>query len=568
MRGFSLLACLLWLLSALPVAAQPKATTQFPMGALGFFRINVAELVASPLASQYMAIFKAADRESVDSFLKKLPIDPANAVVLTGIVWQPRPRSEPSAVLIADFSEPVDLNRIARAIGTKPPVKTPGGEMTTGGDVAILAQSSTSLVLGSRSVVVEYPALPKEGRKVWTEALKIAEKDILSAWLATDLRALPLDAEASMRRSVWPFLQSLSGSELVGLSLRIEEKSMVATATTLYKDGAAANASLENWKLQTELIRGFTKSYSGIASLVPLAAAVLDSQTLKQMIGVDNPGEAMEFLKSPAATMVFAYLAGWLAEQDEYLEKLQFQARGNTVSLSAKMSPAHVQSGLAVSAVMVGMMVPAVQKVRDAADRMTSQNNLKQIGLALHSYHDAMGAFPPAVVRDKNGKALYSWRVLILPYLEQDVIYKNWKKDEPWDSPHNKPLSDVVLKVYTLPGNPGGASNHTPYRVFVGKGAGFEERKGQPTKGIRLADITDGTTNTIAVVEATETVPWAKPEELDFVPGKALPPLGPPWRDGFNAMLFDGSVRYIPKTIKPQLLQALITRNGGEIVND
>ena len=567
MRVFSLLACLLWLLTALPVSAQPKATTQFPKGALGFFRINVAELVASPLASQYMAIFKAADRDVVDSFLKKLPIDPANAVVLTGIVWQPRPRSEPSAVLIADFSEPVDLNRIARAIGTKPPVKTPGGEMTTGSDVAILAQSSTSLVLGSRSVVVGYPALPKEGRKVWTEALKIAEKDILSAWLATDLRALPLDVEASMRRSVWPFLQSLSGSELIGLSLRMEEKSLLATATTLYKDGAAANASLEYWKLQTELMRGFTKGGAGIASLAPLAAAAIDTPSVRQLFGLDSP-EAMDVLKSPAATMGFAYLTGWLVEQDEFLEKLQFQAKGNAVALSAKLSPVHVQSGLAVSAVLGGMMVPAIQKVRDAADRMTSQNNLKQIGLALHNYHDAMGAFPPAVVRDKNGKALYSWRVLILPYLEQDVIYKNWKKDEPWDSPHNKPLSDVVLKVYTLPGNPDGVSNRTPYRVFIGKGTGFEELKRQPSKGIRISDITDGTSNTIAVVEATETVPWAKPEELDFVAGKALPPLGPPWRDEFNALLFDATVRFIPKTIKPQSLQAMITRNGGEIVND
>jgi hypothetical protein len=564
MRTFSLIASLISLVFSWPVAAQTPESP-FPKGTVGFFRVNATELAASPLTAQYMAIFKAADRDLVDSFLKKLPIDPANAIALTGIAWQPKPRLEPVAVLIAEFSEPVDLKRVGQALGTQPPMKTAKGQMLMGSGFAILAQTSKSLVLGNPNIVAAYPALPRDGRKVLTEALAMSEKTTFSAWLTTELAVLPLEAEANARRSVWPFLQSLTASELIGISLRMEEKSMVATATTLYKDGAAANNSLEYWKLQTELMRGFTKGGAGIASLAPLAAAAIDTPSVRQLFGVDSP-EAMDVFKSPAATLTYAYLAGWLAEQDEFLEKLQFQSKANAVALSAKLSPAHVQSGLAVSAVLGGMMVPAIQKVRDAADRMTSQNNLKQIGLALHNYHSAMGTLPPAVVRDKNGKALYSWRVLILPYLEQDVIYKNWKKDEPWDSPHNKPLSDVVLKVYTLPGNLDGVSNRTPYRVFIGKGAGFEELKGQPSKGIRLADITDGTSNTIAVVEATETVPWAKPEELDFVAGKALPPLGSPWRDGFSATFFDGSVRYILKTIKPQSLQAMITRNGEETI--
>ena len=170
------------------------------------------------------------------------------------------------------------------------------------------------------------------------------------------------------------------------------------------------------------------------------------------------------------------------------------------------------------------------------------------------------------MVRDKAGKPLYSWRVLILPYIEQDNIYKKWKRDEPWDSPNNKPLSEQVVKVFSAPGSPDENSNKTHYRVFVGKGAGFEESKAQPGKGMRFADITDGTSNTIAVVEATESVPWAKPDELDFVPGRPLPPLGLPGKDGFNALYFDGSVRFIRKAVAPQTLQALITRNGGEVV--
>ena len=87
---------------------------------------------------------------------------------------------------------------------------------------------------------------------------------------------------------------------------------------------------------------------------------------------------------------------------------------------------------------------------------------------------------------------------------------------------------------------------------------------GQQPKGPRFADITDGSSNTISVVEATQSVPWAKPEELEFIPGKPLPALGLPGKDGFNAALFDGTVRFIRKTIDPRNLQALITRNGGE----
>src|SRR5262249_21734482 len=84
-------------------------------------------------------------------------------------------------------------------------------------------------------------------------------------------------------------------------------------------------------------------------------------------------------------------------------------------------------------------LITAVAQVRVATRRMQSTNNLKQIALAMHSYHDTMGRFPPAIVRDKEGKPLYSWRVLLLPYLEQQNLYNQFKLDEPWDSEHNRP---------------------------------------------------------------------------------------------------------------------------------
>jgi hypothetical protein len=202
-------------------------------------------------------------------------------------------------------------------------------------------------------------------------------------------------------------------------------------------------------------------------------------------------------------------------------------------------------------------LIEAVQKVRDSARRMQSQNNLKQIALALHNYHDVNGAFPPAAVYDKNGKALYSWRVLILPYIEQDNLFKEFHLDEPWDSEHNKKLLAQMPPVYRA--DEADAKKHlTRYLGFSGKDALFDGAKGR-----RFADITDGTSNTLMVVEAAKGVPWSKPEDVPFGAGKLLPLVVNPKKGGFNAALCDGSVRFFPKTIKEEVMRLLVQINDG-----
>jgi hypothetical protein len=206
------------------------------------------------------------------------------------------------------------------------------------------------------------------------------------------------------------------------------------------------------------------------------------------------------------------------------------------------------------------LLVPAVWKVREAAARVQSQNNLKMMALSFHNHQDQMGRMPPAAIRSPDGRPLLSWRVAILPYLEQEALYRQFRLDEPWDSPHNKRLLSQMPRVYALPGDDP-ATGMTHYRVFVGPRTPFEDPRGP-----KITDFTDGTANTFLIVEAADAVPWTKPDELTYTPGGPLPRLGGRPSAGFNAALADGSVYFVPDDLPPSSIEALITARGGEAV--
>src|SRR4249919_3311122 len=106
---------------------------------------------------------------------------------------------------------------------------------------------------------------------------------------------------------------------------------------------------------------------------------------------------------------------------------------------------------IAIIAVLIALLLPAVQAAREAARRAQCVNNLKQIGLAMHNYHDVKNGLPPSAIVDKQGKPLLSWRVAILPYIEQQPLYDKFKLDEPWDSPNNKDLIQYMPSIYMCP---------------------------------------------------------------------------------------------------------------------
>lgn len=205
--------------------------------------------------------------------------------------------------------------------------------------------------------------------------------------------------------------------------------------------------------------------------------------------------------------------------------------------------------------------------VAGSASRMQSQNNLKQIGLALHNYHDVNGAFPPAYVTDENGKPLYSWRVLILPYVEEDVLYRQFNLKEPWDSPTNLALSQRMPRVFQSPMHTGSPES-TDYAAFVGPEAIFD-----PKQGAKLTNIMDGTSNTILVTEVkNSTFNWAAPQDIEFAKSSfvingAANDIGSNNATGCNVLMGDGSVRFLKTQTPAGTVRSMVTKAGGEIVN-
>lgn len=214
--------------------------------------------------------------------------------------------------------------------------------------------------------------------------------------------------------------------------------------------------------------------------------------------------------------------------------------------------------------VITTALLPAVTGAREAAQRAQSMNNLKQIGLALHNYHDTHGHFPAPVMMGPDGKTPHSWRVAILPFVEEADMFNQYRFDEPWDSEHNKKVTEKIPPVFRHPMDKKDSTNASFFALV-----GTNTLMGDNKRNTRMADITDGTSNTLMIVEAKRDIPWSKPEDIAYPDDrtKALPELGGFFKQGFLAGFGDGSVRMIFKSIDKTTLQNLIERNDGNVIN-
>lgn len=239
-----------------------------------------------------------------------------------------------------------------------------------------------------------------------------------------------------------------------------------------------------------------------------------------------------------------------------------------------------------VVVIAVGLLVAGVRYGRDAIDRVqegrmrtASMRNLERIATAIRNYAADHGSFPPAMTQDASGRPLHSWRVLILPYLDEEKLYRRFDLDVPWDSPENETAAMAKMpNVFRHPGIGRGQSrlgtvgiDVSSYYVVRGPDTMFP-----PAGTRRVADATDGGDKTLLVVEGTPTAAtsWAQPIDLEFdslqgaVNAGGEIAAGGLTEGGVAVATVDGEGRFVRERHSHRTFRALVTPDGGEPLVD
>jgi len=224
-------------------------------------------------------------------------------------------------------------------------------------------------------------------------------------------------------------------------------------------------------------------------------------------------------------------------------------------------------TGLVV-VILILLLLPAVNAVREAARRNQCGNNLRQIGIAMRSYEDRYRSLPPAYIADANGTPMHSWRVLILPFLEHQALYDEYDFSQPWDSPKNLAVAAQMPEVYRCPSTGFLASDETSYMVVAGPGMAFDG-----SRGMRQREFADGITNTILVVESADHVTWTQPVDLEarqmmFQVNGGPGEIGSDHGGGVAMVVFaDGHLNALSEDTPPEAVRAMCTRAGKERID-
>lgn len=534
------------------VTAQPAADADLalvPADAVGFVHVRAGDIWKNEMFAGFRQTFEKSGPKALAAldaqFVPKIStFDRATGFLLLD------ERQHPIPFIVLRFTAPFNATDVVKAYMPDAEKTNHGGKTIYHGerlDLDLYFPDDRHIMVAPAGVMTTYlrHESPQTGPMSYGLKLAASGKPVVASLNVAALPIPPRDLK-ELPAPVLPLLKA----EHVTLSLDLAVAARLDVVAG-YRNAADAEAA--------------EKAVLALAAYARKELASLKGDMEKSLFEPRTKGHRPLEQLPEAVFNVFAL--GAINHADELLANPGALIKRVDSDLTASVTlPKELVVGVSsVAAVGTALLLPAVQKVRGAAARMQSMNNLKQIALAIHNYEATYGHLPRDIT-DKDGRPILSWRVAILPYVEQNALYQKFKLDEPWDSKHNKPYSDVAIKLFMSPqADPPTPPGMTQYKVFSGPGTIFE-----PGKKITFTDITDGTSNTILVVEAGDSVPWAKPADIPFDPKKAPPKLALPGvADFVNVAMGDGSVRVMKMTgIPEKTLKALITRDGGEVIED
>lgn len=510
-----------------PLAAQPPKN---PAIDTAFITTDmVAAFVAFPKRALNAPELELLPTEMLSAGgLMELGFDPLELEQVLAVVGVPDPAPKFGAVL--RFAKPIDKDKVfAKPLAKNQPA-TSGGKAyrkaSSSQDLSLYVADDRTVLLGDDATLVRMMAAPRgdsplirllKGADTSSDVLFMASVDGFRDWLIKEIAKDPPELPP----------------ELADLK-RVPELLSTVEARFNLRSGLKNELTLKGRD---------EKSAVELAKIVDSSLEFGRKQFLANM--QTAPGDPND-----PVNMAMARYGKRLTEH--YLTAFRPTRQGDRLTLSATSD-----LGAAQIAVMAGLLLPAVQSARSAAQRAQATNELKQIALGMINFHDLHRKFPSRAIVDKQGKPLLSWRVQILPYLDQQALYDKFKLDEPWNSPHNRELIRFMPAIYGA-ANPEGK---TSMLVPVAKGTIFGG-----TEGVTFAKIKDGSSNTILAVEAdaARAVVWTRPVDLEVDLDKPAAGLGTLRPGGFNVVFADGHVAFLKNTLPPATLRALFTHDAGD----
>jgi hypothetical protein len=332
-----------------------------------------------------------------------------------------------------------------------------------------------------------------------------------------------------------------------------------ALAQSNSPNGIVAGASTDSLRTASGLLGSLTPSDSGFLTTLGQLLPELKSAALHGYLPPTAATLQIETTSDEAASKLAALLnakSAELLEGDASSIKLSFS--GSTVTIRKSSFEALTES--------IRSLVKLLQPARYRANHELVMNNLKQLALGMHNFHDHHARFPPQRLVDEKGKPLHSWRVLILPYLGGGQLYNQFRLDEPWDSEHNIKLTAQMPDVFRSPDDSAEmtAVGKTRFVAPLSDNSMFGHRG----DSARIRDITDGTSNTLMVVQAAtkNAVIWTKPDDLVLSQDRPLFEQIAGDADGFTACSCDGVAHYLNRNVTEEAMRSLVSMDGGEIV--